>query len=90
MARHNNEEATFKAQKDYDKKANPHNFVRDHLVLLEDSYFTGWNAKLAPKFTGPHRIIELKGEADVILKMLSSGRKNNFACKLTQTLPCPT
>ena len=29
VARHNNKQATFKAQKDYDKKAEPHNCVRD-------------------------------------------------------------
>ena len=57
VARHNNEEATFKAQKDYHKKAEPHSFVRDQLVLLEDSYFAGRNAKLTPRFTGPYRIV---------------------------------
>ena len=41
VANLNNVLATFKAQTDYDKKAEPHNFIRDQLVLLEDSYFAG-------------------------------------------------
>ena len=75
IARHANEEATFQAQKNYDQKAEPHSFVRDQLVLHEDLYFAGQNAKLSPRFTGPHHIIELKGETDVVIKMLNSGRK---------------
>ena len=74
IARHCNEEATFQAQQQHDRKAEPHKFVRDQLVLLEDTYFASRNAKLAPKFTGPHRILELKGDANVVLK-LTSGRK---------------
>ena len=77
LAKQNSKEAPYKAQKDYDKKAEPHSFVRDQLVLLEDRYFAGRNKKLSPRFTGPHRIIELKGETDAIIKMLSSGRKTS-------------
>ncbi len=75
LAQQNNEEATFRAQVDHDRKAAPHSYVRDQLVLLEKNYFLGENAKLSEKWTGPHRIIELKGETDVTLKMCDSGRK---------------
>jgi hypothetical protein len=42
---------------------------------LEDNYFASRNAKLAPKFTGPHRILALTGECNVVLKMAQFGRK---------------
>ena len=75
IAQRDNQDATLRAPQDHDRKAQPHSFVRDQLVLLEDNYFASRNAKLAPKFTGPHRIIELKGESDVVIKMGTSGRK---------------
>ena len=75
IAQEENEQATLQAQQQHDRKAEPHGYVRDQLVLLEDNYFASRNAKLAPKFTGPHRILELKGESNVVLKMAQSGRK---------------
>jgi transposase InsO family protein len=75
LAQEENEQSTLIAQQQHDKKAEPHGYVRDQLVLLEDNYFASRNAKLAPKFTGPHRILELKGECNVVLKMAQSGRK---------------
>jgi transposase InsO family protein len=75
IAQEENEQVTLQAQMHHDKKAEPHGYVRDQLVLLEDNYFASRNAKLAPKFTGPHRILELKGESNVVLKMAQSGRK---------------
>ena len=75
IARHANKEATFKAQKDYDQKAEPQNSLRYQLILLEDFYLAGRNSNNSPRFTGPHRILELKGESDVAIKMLNSDRK---------------
>ena len=72
IAQQDNKDATPWAQQDHNRKAQPHCFTCDQLVLLEDNYFASRNAKLAPKFTGPHRIVELKGEAHVIIKMGTS------------------
>ena len=59
-SRHTNEQATFRAQKGYNRTAEPSSFVWDQLVLLEDSYVTGRNAKLSPRFTGPNQILDLE------------------------------
>jgi hypothetical protein len=73
-ARMDNQDATADAREYHDRRAEPHHYVRDQLVLLQDPYFINRNAKIAPRWTGPHRIEELKGDTDVRLKM-SSGRK---------------
>ena len=54
--------------------AQPHNFQPGQLVLLQENYFLHKNAKLAPKFSGPHRITHLKGEKIVELKLKSGKR----------------
>ena len=69
-----NQDATASAREYHDRKAEPHHYHRDQLVLLQDPYYLNRNAKMAPKWTGPHRIEQLKGDCDVSLK-LASGRK---------------
>ena len=74
VARLNNEDATQSAQRQYDAKAEPHNYQIGQLVLLSENYFINKNVKLAPKWTGPHRIISLKGPCNAELK-LANNRK---------------
>jgi hypothetical protein len=69
IARRHNEEATEKSKKDYDNKATPHNFTVGQLVLLDEHSFLHKNTKLAPKWSGPHRILKLKGPVNVELKL---------------------
>jgi hypothetical protein len=74
LAAENNMQATDKAKEYHDRKAKMHNFSTGQLVLLEEYYFLGKNPKLAPKFSGPHRIIQLKGTHNVEI-LLSSNKK---------------
>ena len=69
IARLNNEDATTTAQHQYDATAEPHNFKMGQLVLLNETYFLNKNVKLAPKWSGPHRIIGLKGPCNAELKL---------------------
>ncbi len=68
VAQANNENATDKAEAYFNLKAEPHQFQPGQLVLLSEHNFLGKNAKLAPKWTGPHRITHLKGEKTAELK----------------------
>ena len=69
-----NQGATAQAQEYHDSKAEPHHYHRDQLVLLQHPNYINRNAKTAPRYTGSHRIEQLKGDTDVSLK-LASGRK---------------
>ena len=73
VARQNNELASDRAKDDFDKKAQPHAFSSGQLVLLDEHSFLHKNAKLAPKWTGPHRVVRLKNDNNVELK-LKNGR----------------
>jgi hypothetical protein len=74
VARRHNEEASDQYRQQYDQKAEPHSYQLQQLVLLDEHSFLHKNAKLAPKWSGPHRIIRLKGESNVELQ-LRTGRK---------------
>ena len=74
VAKANIENATQKMEANFNKHARPHDFQPGQLVLLQENYFLHKNAKLAPKFSGPHTITHLKGEKTVELK-LKSGRR---------------
>jgi hypothetical protein len=41
-------------------------------VLLNDNSFLHKNAKLAPKYTGPHRIVELKNTSNVVILTINN------------------
>ena len=69
LAAENNLQATEKGKEYHDRKAAPHNYATHQLVLLEEYYFLGKNAKLSPKWSGPHEIIALKGAHNVELLM---------------------
>ena len=73
-AAENNSEATEKNKEYFDKTKNAekHVFVPNQLVLLEEYNFLGRNTKLCPKWSGPHRIINLKGTHCVELLLLNN------------------
>ena len=70
VARRNNENATDKSEEYFNKTAEPHKYQLQQLVLLDEHSFLHKNTKLAPKWSGPHRIIRLKGScnAELLLK----------------------
>jgi len=73
VARRNNEETSTKTNFDANKKTAAHNFQVDQLVLLDEHSFLHKNTKLAPNWSGPHRIVRLKNDNNVELK-LKNGR----------------
>jgi hypothetical protein len=74
LARRHNEESSEQYRHQFDKKANPHSYQPQQLVLLDEHSFLHKNAKLAPNWSGPHRILRLKGDTNVELQ-LRNGRK---------------
>ena len=75
LAQQNNQDSTDKFKAAHDRNAEPHPFLRDQLVLLQETNYLGRNAKLSPKWTGPHRIMRLIGDTNVELKLSPSNRK---------------
>jgi hypothetical protein len=69
VARQNNEDASDQARAQFDSKAAPHKFLPNQLVLLDEHNFLGKNQKLAPKWTGPHKVLKLKGDANLELQL---------------------
>jgi hypothetical protein len=67
IARRNNKNSTEENQENFNKKAEPHIYQLQQLVLLDEHSFLHKNTKLAPKWSGPHRIIRLKGPVNVEL-----------------------
>ena len=65
----NNKTTTYKSQIDLNQNTVPHNFINNDLVLMDKHSFLGKNAKLSPKWSGPHQIIQLKNENNFKLKM---------------------
>ena len=65
----NNKTTTYKSQIDLNQNTVPHNFINNDLVLMDKHSFLGKNAKLCPKWSGPHQIIQLKNENNFKLKM---------------------
>ena len=73
VARRNNELASAQSIDYANKQAVPHPFAVGQLVLLDEHSFLHKNAKLAPKWSGPHKVVRLKNENTVELK-LKTGR----------------
>ena len=69
IARLNNEDATLSYKLHYDAKAEPHQYKEGQLVLLDEHNFLKKNVKLAPKWSGPHRVLRLKGPCNVELQL---------------------
>jgi hypothetical protein len=75
VARQNNEDASDAARVQYDSKAVPHKFLPTQLVLLDEHSFLHKNQKLAPKWSGPHKIVRLKGDANAEILLRHNNRK---------------
>ncbi len=75
VARQNNEDASDAARVQYDSKAVPHKFLPNQLVLLDEHSFLHKNQKLAPKWSGPHKIVRLKGDANAEILLRHNNRK---------------
>ena len=75
VAFRNNQDATEIYKKDYDAKAAPHVYKVGQLVLLDEYNFLHKNRKLASKYSGPHKIISLKNDANVELQLKDSFKK---------------
>jgi hypothetical protein len=58
--------ATDKQKEYFDKTATHHDYHEGQFVLLEDFNFLNKNRKLAPKFSGPFCILQVKGQKIVI------------------------
>ncbi len=69
-----NLDATDQQKKYFDKKATHHNFHEGQYVLLNDFNFLNKNCKLAPKFSGPFKILRVKNQHNVEL-LLANGHK---------------
>jgi hypothetical protein len=75
IARQNSEVASDEAERQFNKKAEPHAFLPDQLVLLDEHSFLAKNQKLAPKWSGPHKILRLKGDCNVELLLRHNNKK---------------
>ncbi len=67
--------ASDEAEKQFNKTAQPHTFLPDQLVLLDEHSFLAKNQKLAPKWSGPHKILRLKGNCNVELLLRHNNKK---------------
>ncbi len=74
LAVQNNLLATDKQKEYFDKKASHHTFHKGQYVLLNEFNFLNKNRKLAPKYSGPFKILRVKGPHNVEL-LLMNGRK---------------
>jgi len=75
IARRNSEVASEEAEKQFNKSAQPHAFLPDQLVLLDEHSFLAKNQKLAPKWSGPHKILRLKGDCNVEILLRRNNKK---------------
>jgi hypothetical protein len=74
MATEKNLDATNIQKAYFDKSATHHDYHEGQFVLMEDFNFLNKNRKLAPRFSGPFRILRVKGPHSVEL-LLTNGRK---------------
>jgi hypothetical protein len=66
--------ATDKQKEYFDTKASHHTFHEGQFVLLNEFNFLNKNRKLAPKYSGPFKILRVKGPHNVDF-LLTNGRK---------------
>jgi hypothetical protein len=58
---------------------NPITFPPQQLVLLDKHSFLGKNQKLAPKWSGPHKILHLKGDCNIKIQLKHNNQKTLHA-----------
>ena len=77
IAQQNAEVSADQAKFYHDKQAQPHNFQQRQWILLREHQQLGKNTKLAPKYSGPYRIVRLKGPHNLEIR-LKDGRKTRI------------
>jgi hypothetical protein len=75
VACQNNKDASDIARQQFDTKVAPHKFLPQQLVLMDEHSFLHKNQKLAPKWSGPHKVVHLKGDANVEIQLRHNNRK---------------
>ncbi len=71
----NSGDSSDAARLQFNAWAAPHKFLRQQLVLLDEHSFLHKNQKLAPKWSGPHKILQLKGDSNVEIHLKHNNRK---------------
>jgi hypothetical protein len=69
VAHQNNKDASDSARQQFDSQAASNKFLPQQLVLMDEHSFLHKNLKLAPKWSGPHKIVRLKGDANVKIQL---------------------
>jgi hypothetical protein len=85
LAIENNLEATDKQKLHYDATATHHNYHEGQFVLLEDFNFLNKNRKLAPKFSGPFRILQVKGDHNLNCSLPTVAKLSSTSLALNRT-----
>ncbi len=67
--------ASEEAEKHFNKSAQQHAFLPDQLVLLDEHSFLAKNQQFAPKWSGPHKILRLKGDCNVETLLRHNNKK---------------
>ncbi len=70
--------ATDQQKEYFDRKATQHEYHEGQFVLLDDFNFLNKNHKLAPKFSGPFKILRVKGPHNVELLLANGSKFNSF------------
>jgi len=76
VARQNNEDASDVARQQFDAQAAPHKFLLQQLILLDEHSFVHKIKKIAAKWSGPHKILDLKGNTNVEILLKHNGTKS--------------
>jgi hypothetical protein len=75
VARQNNKDASDVASQQFNSAAKPHIFSPQQLVLLDKISFLSKNQKLAPKWSGPHKMLRLKGDCNIKIQLKHNNQK---------------
>jgi hypothetical protein len=67
--------ASDEAERQLNKRAELHLFLPEKLVILDEHSFLAKNQKLAPKWSGPHKILRLKGKYNIELLLWHDNKK---------------
>jgi hypothetical protein len=75
VARRKSQDASDAAGQQFDSATKPHNFSPQQFVLLDKHSFLNQNQKLAPKWSGPHKILRLKGDCNIEIQLKHNNQK---------------